>query len=263
MSGPGNEFFVLNTTPDPNGGRGHGLALDLLKRFGPISAIILGLVLVFWLDLDRYISFQTLQRNHEELRNWVAGNMLWSALVFGALYAASVSLSLPGGALMTVASGYLFGILWGTVIAATSATIGATVIFLAARNASRQFIQRRAGRTIRRIESGFKENMTSYMFFLRFVPVFPFFAVNLAMAFLGVPVRLYLLTTFFGILPGSAVYAGVGNGLGAVLETGREPSMGIIFEPAILLPILALAVMSLMPVAYRSWRQKNNEARTH
>lgn len=262
MCGPGNEYFALNTAPDPNGGRGRRLALDLLKRFGPISAIVLGLALVYWLDLDRYISFQTLQRNHEELRHWVSGNMLWSALVFGAVYAATVSLSLPGGALMTVASGYLFGIIWGTVIASVSATVGATVIFLAARNASRQFIQRRAGPTIRRIESGFKENMTSYMFFLRLVPVFPFFAVNLAMAFLGVPVRLYLVTTLFGILPGSAVYAGVGNGLGAVLEAGREPSMGIIFEPEILLPILALAALSLMPVAYRRWRQKNDESRS-
>lgn len=233
--------------------------LDWLRRFGLIVAILCALAVVLWLDLHSYVSFETLHRHHEQLKAWVAANAPWAALVYIALYIALVSLSLPGGAIFTIAGGYLFGIAAGTALAATGATLGATVIFIAARNASRDFIKRRAGKTIRRIESGFHENMISYMLFLRLVPVFPFFAINLAMAFLGVPLRQYVLTTFFGILPGSAVYASVGNGLGALLDVGRKPDLGIILEPEILLPILALAVLSLMPVAYRYWRRSRRQ----
>lgn len=218
--------------------------------------IVAGLATVWWLGLHQYISFETLQRHHEQLNAWVASNVPWAALVYAVLYVLLVALSLPGGALMTIAGGYLFGIVFGTLLAAASASIGATIIFIAARNASREFIRKRAGKTIRRIESGFRENMVSYMIFLRLVPVFPFFAINLAMAFLGVPLRLYVLTTFFGILPGSAVYASVGNGMGALLDIGRKPDTGIIFEPEILLPIIALALLSLGPVFYRKYRQR-------
>ena len=70
-------------------------------------------------------------------------------------------------------------------------------------------------------------------------------------AFLGVPLRTYVIGTFFGIMPGSIVYASVGNGLGAVFEQGGTPDLGIIFTPEVLLPILGLAALSLIPVFYK------------
>lgn len=230
-----------------------------LQRYGLLILLIAGLAVVWWMGLHQYISFETLHKHHEQLNAWVLSNAWWAALVYFVVYVALVGLSLPGGALMTLAGGYLFGLLYGTLLAASGATVGATIIFIAARNASRDFIRRRAGRIIRRIEAGFRENMLSYMVFLRLVPVFPFFAINLAMAFLGVPLRLYVLTTFFGILPGSLVYAGVGNGMGHLLDVGRQPDTGVIFEPQILIPILALVILSLAPVAYRQYRKRNKE----
>lgn len=232
-----------------------------LQRYGLLVIVIAGLAVVWWMGLHQYVSFETLHKHHEQLNAWVLSNVWWAALVYCAAYVALVGLSLPGGVLMTLAGGYLFGLVYGTLLAATGATVGATIIFIAARNASQAFIRRRAGRIIRRIEAGFRENMLSYMIFLRVVPVFPFFAINLAMAFLGVPLRLYVLTTFFGILPGSAVYAGVGNGMGHLLDVGRQPDTGIIFEPQILIPILALIILSLAPVAYRQYRKRKKAAR--
>ena len=86
---------------------------------------------------------------------------------------------------------------------------------------------------------------------LRLVPLFPFFLVNLAPAFLGVPLRTYAVATFFGIIPGTFVFSSVGNGLGAIFDRGGEPDLGIIFQPEVLLPILGLAALSLVPVIYR------------
>ena len=112
-------------------------------------------------------------------------------------------------------------------------------------------LREKAGPKLRKLEDGFGKNAFSYMLVLRLVPVFPFFLVNLAPAFLGVPLRTYVVATFLGIIPGTFVFASLGNGLGAVFDAGRDPDLGLIFEPEILGPILALALLALLPVVYR------------
>ena len=108
---------------------------------------------------------------------------------------------------------------------------------------------------VRRMEEGFRRNALSYLLVLRLVPLFPFWMVNLVPAFLGVNLRTYLIGTFLGIIPGGFVYASVGNGLGAVFDAGGTPDLGIIFEPEILIPIIGLALLSLLPIAYRMVRK--------
>ena len=142
---------------------------------------------------------------------------------------------------------------------ADGATAGATIVFLIARSALGETLRAKAGPRIRRMEEGFRADALSYLLVLRLIPLFPFWLVNIVPAFLGVPVRTYVLGTFIGIIPGSFVYASVGNGLGAVFEAGGTPDLGIIFEPAILLPIVGLAVLALLPVAYRKVRVGKRE----
>ncbi len=118
-------------------------------------------------------------------------------------------------------------------------------------------LRARAGPKLRKLEEGFGENAFSYMLVLRLVPIFPFFLVNLAPAFLGVRLGTYVLATFIGIMPGTFVFASLGNGLGAVFDAGREPDLGLIFEPQIIGPILALALLALVPVVYRRFAGKS------
>jgi uncharacterized membrane protein YdjX (TVP38/TMEM64 family) len=112
---------------------------------------------------------------------------------------------------------------------------------------------------MRRMEEGFRADALSYLLVLRLIPIFPFWLVNIVPAFLGVPLRTYVLGTLIGIIPGSFVYASVGNGLGAVFDAGQTPDLGIVFEPAILLPIVGLAVLALLPVAYRKSKARRKE----
>jgi uncharacterized membrane protein YdjX (TVP38/TMEM64 family) len=109
------------------------------------------------------------------------------------------------------------------------------------------------------MEAGFRENALSYLLVLRLIPLFPFWLVNLVPAFLGVALGTYVFGTFVGIIPGSLVFASVGNGLGAVFDAGGTPDLGIIFEPAILGPILALSLLALLPVAYKRLTGKKVE----
>jgi len=110
------------------------------------------------------------------------------------------------------------------------------------------------------MERGFQENALSYLLVLRLVPIFPFWVVNLVPALLGVPARTFVIGTFFGIIPGTAVYSSVGNGLGAVFDSGGRPDLGIIFEPQVFAPLVALAALSLVPVIYK--RVKARQGKT-
>ena len=230
-----------------------------IRRLAPLAILLLVIGAFFALGLHHYLSFETLRQHRETLLALVERHPLLAPLAFTALYAAVIALSVPGGAILTIAGGFLFGIVPATLYVLVGATVGATVVFLIARTALGESLRAKAGPRIRRMEEGFRRDALSYLLVLRLIPIFPFWLVNIVPAFLGVPVRTYVLGTFVGIIPGSFVYASVGNGLGAVFDAGGTPDLGIIFEPAILLPIVGLAVLALLPVAYRRFRGRKRE----
>ena len=225
--------------------------MSRIKRFVPLAILLLAIAGVLASGLADYLSFEQLQKNRAQLLDFVDRHPLLAPLLFMAIYAAVIALSIPGGAVLTVAGGFLFGVGLATLYVVVAATVGASLVFLAARTALGDSLRAKAGPWMRRMEDGFRENALNYLLFLRLIPIFPFWLVNLVPAFLGVPFPTYVIATFLGIIPGTLVYASVGNGLGAVFDAGQSPDLGIIFEPAIILPIIGLAVLAVLPVAYR------------
>jgi uncharacterized membrane protein YdjX (TVP38/TMEM64 family) len=232
---------------------------SVVRRLLPLAVLLATIGAFFALGLHHYLSFETLHQHREQLLALVRQHPLPAPLGFMAVYAAVIALSVPGGAVLTIAGGFLFGILAGTLYVVVAATLGATIVFLIARTALGDALRAKAGPRIRRMEEGFREDALSYLLVLRLIPLFPFWLVNIVPAFLGMPVRTYVLGTAIGIIPGSFVYASVGNGLGAVFDAGGTPDLGIIFKPMILLPIVGLAVLALLPVAYRKFRARKKE----
>lgn len=226
------------------------------RRFVPLGLLVVGLAVFFALGFDRYLSLGALRENREDLCAFVGGNAAAASAIFFVVYAVMTALSVPGGVVLTIVGGFLFGIVWGSVLVIAGATVGAVGIFLAARTALGDVLRRRAGPWIARLETGFRRDAVSYLLMLRLVPVAPFWLVNLVPAFLGVPLFTYAWTTLVGIIPGTVVYIAVGNGLGATLDAGVEPDLGIIFQPAILLPLVGLALLVLLPVAVRTLRAR-------
>lgn len=243
----------MNDQPPPSKAR------FSFKRLLPLLILVAGLILFLALDLQRYISFDTLSEYRETLIGWVADHALLAGLIYMVVYAVVIAFSLPGGAVMTITGGFLFGIWIGTALTVVGATIGATAVFLAARTGLGDPLRARAGPALRKMEAGFQENAMSYLLFLRLIPLFPFWLVNLVPAFLGVKLRTYVIGTFFGIAPGSFVYASVGNGLGTILERGERPDLGLIFNPEILLPLIGLAVLAMLPVIYKKVKRAKGE----
>ncbi|MDQ6956857.1 MAG: TVP38/TMEM64 family protein, partial [Mariprofundaceae bacterium] len=197
------------------------MTMDTLKRFIPILLIVVAIMIFFILDLRQYLSFDALAEHRHALAEQVSLHPMMASLVYISIYILVVALSLPGGLVMTLSGGFLFGAVWGTSMAVTGATLGATILFLIAKTSLGDFLLAKAGNTVKKLQAGFEEDVWSYMFILRVVPIFPFFLVNLAPAFLGVPLRVYLVATFFGIIPATFVYALAGSGLGKVFEQGE------------------------------------------
>ena len=223
----------------------------LVKRYLPIAAIVAALAAFLLAGGHDYLSFETLRAHRLDLETWVGANTPLAVALFFLIYVVVVACSLPGGSVLTLLGGFLFGLWFGGFIVVFAATIGASLLFLAARHAFGDLLRRKAGPTIQRMEAGFRENALSYLLVLRLVPLFPFFIVNLVPAFLGVPFSTYLIATFIGIIPGTFVYASVGNGLGAVFEQGGEPDWGIIYNPEVFGPLVALALLSCVPIVYK------------
>ncbi len=229
-----------------------------LGRLVPLLVLAVGLVLFFALGLHRYVTPAALAEHSEELTAF--GRFWWSPLVFALIYAVAVAFSLPGGALMTVAGGYMFGQLLGSLCVVIAATAGATALFLIAKTALGDALRAKAGPAVQKMEAGFRENALSYLLVLRLVPLFPFWLVNLVPAFLGVSLRTYVIATFFGIIPGTFVYATLGAGLESVIRQGDEISLAGVLTPEVITALVGLAVLALVPVVYKKLKGRRRSS---
>jgi uncharacterized membrane protein YdjX (TVP38/TMEM64 family) len=230
-----------------------GSALTV-KRLAPLGILAAGFIAFFALGLDRYLSFSALRENRHLLLAWVDAWGVAAAAAYIAVYAAAVALSVPGGAVLSITGGFLFGALWGTLYILVGATAGATALFIIAKTSLGEILREKAGPWLKRMEEGFGKNALSYLLVLRLVPLFPFFVVNLVPAFLGVRLSTYVVGTFFGIIPGTAVFASVGAGLGSIFDGGEAFSLTGVMTPQIIAAMSGLALLSLIPVAYKKFK---------
>ena len=227
------------------------------------------------------ISIESLVRYRSTIDAFIASHSVLSVLAYMALYVVAVALSLPGAAFLTVVGGFLFGVAVGASAAAIGATVGATLIFLIARTALGEPLLRRAGGRVNQLAEGFRNDAFNYLLFLRLVPAFPFFLVNLVAAFAGVRFGSFVAATIIGIIPAALVFAMAGTGLDSVIAAqntayqqciaghGSESHASdcrMVFDPMdILTPqliaaFIALGLLALMPVVVKYWRARSHAA---
>ena len=229
------------------------------KRLIPFLVLLAGLVAFFALGLDDYVTVEALRDNRDFLLAFVERYGVLAGLVYMLIYAAAIAICVPGGAVMTMAGGFLFGVKLATVYVVFAATLGATVLFVIVKYALGDPVRARMRPWLGRMEDGFNRDAFSYLLSLRLFAVFPFWAVNLVPAFLGVRLGTYVAATLIGIIPATFIFAGLGNGLGAILDAGETPDLAIVTKPEVLAPIAGLAVLALLPVAYRRYKRARGE----
>jgi uncharacterized membrane protein YdjX (TVP38/TMEM64 family) len=212
-----------------------------------IIAAVFGLAIgaFFYFDLGHYLTLDALKENRDRLLAFTDANYAAAVGIFIVTYCVVTGLSLPGAAILTLAGGFLFGSVWGTVFVNIGATTGATLAFLAARYLLRDWVEQKFGSRLRPIQDGFAKNAVSYLMTLRLIPLFPFFLVNMVSGLTRISVSAYVAATAIGIIPGSFVYAYAGRQLGTI------NSLKEIASPNVLLAFTLLGLLALVPVVYR------------
>lgn len=225
-----------------------------LNRLAPIAILLIVAAGVYSLGLHRHLSLDALRDNRGALLELVNSNYAIAALGFAGLYAAVVALSLPAGTVLTVAGGLLFGIPAGVVLAVLGATAGAAIVFLVARSAAGDALRTKAGPFVSSMAEGFRKDAFNYLLFLRLIPAFPFWVVNLAPALLGMRFVPYVVGTALGIVPGTTVFSLFGASLGEVFDRGGEVSLKSVVSPTMIAAFVGLGLLSLLPIAIRRLR---------
>ena len=225
---------------------------SMLSRLAAPLAIAAALAAFFGLGLHEYFSLAALEQHRGALRIFVEENLVLAVAAFITAYTAAVAISFPGASILTIFGGFLFGLWLGTAAVVVGATLGATIIFFVTRTAFGDVLRSRASGFVKKMEEGFREDAFSYLFSLRLIPAVPFWVLNIVPGILGVKTRDYVLATAFGIIPATFVFVSIGNGIDAVFASGETPTLsGVLLKPEIILPIVGLAVLSLIPVAYK------------
>ncbi len=238
-----------------------------LRRYLPLGLALVGVAAVFATGTHRYLTVEALVAHRERLQAFVASHGSTAMVVYMATYISAVTLSVPGGAILTIIGGFLFGWLVGGAAAAISATIGAIGVFLIARTSIGDALLRRAGTRVQKLAAGFREDAFSYLLFLRFLPVVPFWLTNLASALFGVPLRTFVLATQIGVIPGTFAFAIAGSGLDSIIAAQQQArevcvaaggadcsldlSLGHLVTPQIVVAFAVLGLLALAPVVVK------------
>jgi len=222
------------------------------KKITLLSVIALAIAAYFYFDLRQYLSLDKLKAHREQLYAFYEANT-WAMIVgFIGVYIVTVALSLPGATILTLAAGAIFGAWAGTAVVNVGATVGATLAFLVARFLLQDWVERKFGDKIKPFNEGFSKNAINYLLFLRLVPVFPFFLINLVSGITRIRLSTYFFGTMFGIMPGSFVYANAGANLAAIDKLGDIASPGVLGSFAL------LGVFALIPTIYKRFKGKKN-----
>ncbi len=220
------------------------------KKIIIVLAGIASITLFFSFDLQRFLTLGALKANRQTLLNYYATHKLITVAGFMTLYIVQTALSLPGAAILSLAAGAIFGSIMGTVYANIAATTGATLAFLVTRYLLRDVVLNRFGGKLEGMNRELEERGFGYLLFLRLVPLFPFFLINLAAGLTRIPLRTFFFGTLLGIIPGGFVYVNAGASLASI------DSLSGIASPRVLGSFALLGLFALIPVLYNKFKSK-------
>jgi len=206
--------------------------------------------LFFYLDLQRFLTLSALKANRQTLLDYYVAHKLIMVAGFMTIYIVQTALSLPGAAILSLAAGAIFGSIMGTVYANIAATIGATLAFLVTRYLLRDVVLNKFGSKLEGMNRELEERGFGYLLFLRLVPLFPFFLINLAAGLTRLPLRTFFFGTMLGIIPGGFVYVNAGASLATI------DSLSGIASPRVLGSFALLGLFALVPVLYNKYKAR-------
>lgn len=236
--------------------------MSRLMRFAPLLALAVLIAGLLASGVTQYLSLDALQAHEASLRAFIDAHRVLAVAAFVAAYMVATAASLPGATILTLAGGYLFGTWLGGASTVLGATMGAIAVFFAVQTSLGATLRdkaERSGGRLKAVMDGVRDGAFGYILTLRLIPLAPFWLVNVAAALAGAPFRAYGVATFLGIMPATFIYSGIGAGIGGVIARGQTPDLGVIFEPRVLAPLVALGLLSLATTLFQRFRTRSDK----
>lgn len=223
--------------------------------FIPLFVIIIFMIISYFLGLFDAASFDAIKANRDQIQNFVQTHKVTSPFIFIALYAIFVALSLPGAIFFTLIGGFIFPFPLSALYVVIGATLGAIGIFLAAKTSIGAYLRKKFGKSLEKLHRGFEKNAMSYLLFLRFVPIFPFWLVNIASSLFNIKLFTFTWTTFVGIIPGSLVFTYAASSINSIFDESSAFSIEHIFTLKIKIALALLGVFALLPIFLKRFKR--------
>ncbi|WP_444919671.1 TVP38/TMEM64 family protein [Microbulbifer sp. CnH-101-G] len=224
------------------------------KRIALLLLIVLLIAAFYWFDLNQWLNLERLKEGGDQFQQWKITSPILVSFLFLFFYILITGLSLPGAAILTLAAGAIFGLLWGTLIVSFASSIGATLAFLMARYLFRDYVQERFSTRLQVVNNGVDREGAFYLFALRLVPIFPFFLINLLMGLTHLRVWTFYWVSQLGMLAGTIVYVNAGT------QLARIENLGDIASPQLLLSFALLGIFPLLAKYFLSWLKRRRAA---
>ena len=212
---------------------------ELIKKIAIVGVILLLIALFKILGFDQYLTLAFLKEQQAHFAQLYAENKVMVIGGYMLVYIIVTALSLPGAAVMSLAGGGLFGLVTGTIVISFASTIGATCACAVARYLLRDWVQRKFGDKLVKINAGMEKEGGFYLFSLRLVPIFPFFVINLLMGLTPIRLSTFYWVSQLGMLPATMVFVNAGK------ELAKLDSLKGILSPGLL---LSFALLGLLPI---------------
>lgn len=226
----------------------------MIKKLSLLAGVVVVITLFFYFDLAQHLSLESLKENKIKLQSYYQTHPWQTIFGFIGIYIVAVAFSIPSATILTLSGGAIFGVVKGMLIVNVGATLGATLAFLAARFLLRDWVETKFGDKLQAFNEGFSKNAINYILFLRLVPLFPFFLINLISGLTQLRLSVYFFGTLFGTLPAIFVYANAGSHLASI------ESLKDIASPGVLGAFALLGLFALIPTFYKKYQNKNDVA---
>lgn len=200
--------------------------------------LLIALGAAYYFDLAAYLSFDAIRSQLDQVQGQADQRPLVVGLLLFSIYTLVTALSIPGAVPLTLLTGAIFGLGWGTLLVSFASTLGATLAFLVARYLLRGYLEQRFASSFKKINTAMEREGARYLFSLRLVPLFPFFLINLLMGLTRIPALKFYWVSQIGMLPGTLVFVNAGSSLAEL-----ESAAGILSGEL----ILAFALIAVLP----------------
>jgi len=227
-----------------------------IRKLLPFTILFLLIGLVYFTNIHHDISLDKLRKGQDRLIHIATTYPIFTHAAFILIYIVSVCLIIPDSTILTLIGGYIFPLPVAIIYTVVAETVGAIIFFTVFHSAFTDSLIKRERPLFSKMRKKFHHHSASYLLFLRFSHVLPFWLTNVAAAYFKVSYSTFIWTTFVGVIPLAFLLSDAGHNLHYLFDTNPHLTLGDLFTTQMKLILVALGIISLLPIIIQKFKKK-------